>query len=58
MNRNLMMANYLRINSNMIRDLDNLQEQNGKDYTALVETINVLQDRIIHQKMVNINASN
>ncbi|EAS04551.2 hypothetical protein TTHERM_00237660 (macronuclear) [Tetrahymena thermophila SB210] len=50
-NKNINLVNMLKLNNNMIRDLDYLQEQNDKDYMKLVETINCLQDKIVQQKV-------
>lgn len=36
------MMNLIKMNSNMIKDLDSLQEQNDEDYASLVNTINTL----------------
>lgn len=43
------MIHILKINADMIKDLDNLQEKNDEGYMKLIETINFLQDRIVYQ---------
>ena len=40
------MAKMLKINTNIIKDLDVLRE-NDNDYEHLVDSINTLQDKIV-----------